>query len=153
MCLCIVTPSVSRTHHTHKPNNTPQLVTLAHGVCAVYNRMMAHLTGNGKGWRRSLALQDDYNYWAEHGESDNSGKLLFVDTAETPPFRHIFFDDNIERDRAHIVDARELRTMRALPFTGPRGTQGRWLVKAEPFEAILDEEYFIKALRAAEERM
>lgn len=138
---------------THKSNDTPQLVTLAHGLRAVYTRMMAHLTGDGAGWRRSLALQDDFCHWAANEESDSSGKVLIVDTAGTSPFRHIFFDDNIERDRAHIVDARDLRTGKTLPFAGPRGTQGRHLVKVEPFESILDEEYFIEALHAAEERM
>jgi glyoxylase-like metal-dependent hydrolase (beta-lactamase superfamily II) len=69
-------------------------VTLTHGLPAVYARIMAHLTGDGDGdgdgggvvdgmggegkgqWRRrrrrrrrrSLALQDDYRFWAAHGE-------------------------------------------------------------------------------------
>lgn len=79
--------------------------------------------------------------------------MLIVDTAADQHYRHIFLDDNIERDRAHIVDARDLRTGSPLSFNGDRGTQGRQLVKVEPLESILDEEYFIKALRAAEERM
>lgn len=120
---------------------------------------MAHLTGEGAGWRRSLALQDDYRFWAANGESDDSGKVLIVDTAaggvggDASHYRHIFFDDNVERERAHIVDARDLQTGASLPFVGVGGTQGKCLVKVEPYESIMDEGYLIKALRAAEERM
>lgn len=75
--------------------------------------------------------------------------MLIVDPATSA----IFFDDNVERDRAHIVDARDLHTGKPLPFRGEGGTQGRHLVKVEPLQSILDEMYFAKALRAAEMRM
>ena len=147
------------THTTTQQTTPTQLVTLAHGLPAVYARIMAHLTGESAGWRRSLALQDDYRFWAASGESDESGKVLIVDRAagggggDASHYRHIFFDDNIERDRAHIVDARFLRTGEPLPFAGVGGTQGRYLVKVEPYASIMDEDYFRKALRGAEERM
>ena len=54
---------------------------------------------------RTLAYQDYYPWWSKCDESDDSGKLLVVDTSDKKTL-HIFFDDNIERDRAHIVDAR-----------------------------------------------
>lgn len=120
---------------------------------------MAHLTGDGAGWRRSLALQDDYRFWAASGESDDSGKVLIVDRAagggggDASHYRHIFFDDNIERDRAHIVDARDLRTGEPLPFGGVGGTQRRYLMKVEPYASIMDEDYLVKALRGAEEQI
>lgn len=85
--------------------------------------------------------------------SDDSGKLLIVDS-QARGQQHLFFDDNIERDRAHIVDARDLETGRPLPFAGGRGgTQGRQLIKVEPWESILDLQYFVKALEAAEARI
>lgn len=156
---------------------------------------MTHLRGEqGDGVRRrsrSLALQDDYVYWAKHGErsvcmcgipdpvcigtflgiiasslsrllsplirphSDDSGKVLIVDdpAGGSAAPRQIFFDDNIERLRPHIVDARDLRTGKPLTFHGDGGTHGRQLVKVDPLQAVLDVDYFVRALHAAEERM
>lgn len=54
--------------------------------------------------------------------SDDSGKLLAVEvarpeTAEGPTCHHVFFDDNIERDRPHIVDVRDVHTGLPIPFS------------------------------------
>lgn len=54
----------------------------------------------------SLALRDDYPSWAASAESETSGKLLVIKEHEEDGTRHIFFDDNIERTYAHIVDCR-----------------------------------------------
>lgn len=90
-----------------------------------------------------------------HTHSDDSGKVLIVDdpAGGSAATRHIFFDDNIERKRSHIVDARELRTGKPLPFHGDGGTQGQQLVKVGPLQAVLDVDYFVRALHAAEKRM
>jgi len=91
-----------------------------------------------------IGIQDDYHYWHDCGEACDAGKLLLIDedTDEQPECRdiHIFFDDNIERDRAHIVDVRDLGSFTSLPF---HTTQGKWLLKVEPFLAIHNERYFI----------
>ena len=56
--------------------------------------------------------------------------------------RHIFFDDNIELDRAHIVDVR-MTDGTPIPF---RESNRRWIAKAEPWLAITCETYFIDLL-------
>ena len=62
--------------------------------------------------------------------SDLSGKLHLVHLPEAgPPARDaaagggggavphaVFFDDNVERDRSHIVDVRDASTGAAVPF-------------------------------------
>lgn len=96
------------------------------------------------------ALRDSYSFWANDNESDTSGKVLLVRhwNLDTHP---IFFDDNIERDRAHIVNVKRLdRRPQYAPFPFAQ-TKGKYLVKAEPFLAITDENYFIKALAECEE--
>ena len=47
--------------------------------------------------------------------------------AVAPSAHHVFFDDNIERHHAHIVDARHASTGEAMPFNE---TQGIYLIKA-----------------------
>jgi len=98
----------------------------------------------------SLALRDYFPHWRESGETDDSGKPMLVDplTASSP--HSIFFDDNIEHGRAHIVDARDAQTGEALPFNHTRGV---YLIKSEPILAIKDPRYFTKAIAAAEERL
>ena len=53
----------------------------------------------------------------------------------------MFFDDNIERDRAHIVAVHDCLTYAPIPFTE---SQGKFLRRVEPYEAILDREYYVK---------
>ena len=95
----------------------------------------------------TLGLQDYYPHWARQNESDAAGKLLLVDTSPDAVCHHRFCDDNIERDRAHIVDCRDSRTGESLPYTS---TRGRWLVKAEPLHSIVDTQYFIRTVRSCE---
>lgn len=52
----------------------------------------------------------------------------------------LFFDDNIERDRLHIVDVRDLRTLIPVPFTKVNNI---FVKKVEPYFAIIDDNYFI----------
>ena len=57
----------------------------------------------------------------------------------------MFFDDNIERDRAHIVDVRDAKTYAPVPF---EVSQGRYLRRVDPYQAILDREYYVKEVQA-----
>jgi hypothetical protein len=52
----------------------------------------------------------------------------------------LFFDDNIERDRLHIVDVRDLRTLIPVPF---KKVNNIFVKKVEPYFAIIDDNYFI----------
>jgi hypothetical protein len=56
----------------------------------------------------------------------------------------VFFDDNIERDRAHIVDVRDCHTYAPVPF---ELANKRYLRRVEPYSAILDREYYVKEVQ------
>eukprot|EP00597_Dinobryon_sp_UTEXLB2267_P004380 CAMPEP_0170075336 /NCGR_PEP_ID=MMETSP0019_2-20121128/12491_1 /TAXON_ID=98059 /ORGANISM="Dinobryon sp., Strain UTEXLB2267" /LENGTH=297 /DNA_ID=CAMNT_0010286239 /DNA_START=140 /DNA_END=1030 /DNA_ORIENTATION=- len=60
----------------------------------------------------SAAIQDDFQWWASQDERDDSGKLLLInpDWERQQGILQVFFDDNIETDRAHIVDVRHAIT-------------------------------------------
>lgn len=122
-----------------------ELVQQVHGLAECTSALNAKLFGEPK--TLSLALRDYYPFWKKSKEADDSGKPLFVEAPKAGAAHHIFFDDNIERDRAHIVDARNAASGEPLPFSE---TQGVYLVKAEPLLAIKDPDYFSKALAAAE---
>jgi hypothetical protein len=87
-----------------------------------------------------LAMRDYYPYWSRQGEADDAGKILLVDTAEKD-WAQIFFDDNVERDYAHIVDCRDIRGEGA-PITFEHSS-GKYLARSEPFLAITELNYFI----------
>ena len=104
---------------------------------------------------RCLGLRDHYNWWQMNGESDDSGKLLLLPTAAIAQtiennddgdlIRHCFIDDHIEHNRAHIVDVRCSTSAGAcVPF---EESINRWIFRAEPFDAILDRNYFVKLVR------
>ena len=111
----------------------------------------------------SFAIRDDWKYWNSKAESDDSGKILLINSSNddtntntdtdtdintSQKQHHIFFDDNIERTSAHIVDARDVVTGESLPF---KHTQDVWLMRAEPYHAISQKEYFIKAVQTCEQ--
>eukprot|EP00050_Salpingoeca_kvevrii_P019246 m.84031 g.84031 ORF g.84031 m.84031 type:complete len:402 (-) comp8327_c0_seq2:984-2189(-) len=106
------------------------------------------LRSNFEAGMRSMALQDDWKFWFANKEASDCGKLFVVDPRD-PEFHPIFFDDNIERDYAHIVDARDLKTGESLPF---EMALGLYLVRVLPIEAVFDHEYFIKEIESCEAR-
>ena len=53
----------------------------------------------------------------------------------------MFFDDNIERDRAHIVDVRDWHSYASVPFSESKGL---YLRRVEPYRAILERDYYIQ---------
>jgi hypothetical protein len=112
----------------------------------------------------TAAVQDDFSYWNSEHESDHSGKLFLVNTDRVQVSTHsydtssssnsddvnssyapmqIFFDDNIERDRAHIVDVRDAKTFERIPFSF---SENVFIRKVEPNLAIVNENYFIETL-------
>jgi hypothetical protein len=95
--------------------------------------------------------------------SDDSGKLIVVsrpnktadlinceglDRMGDSPIQ-IFFDDNIEIDRAHIVDVRDLDTKETIPF---EEANNRYIIKAEPLDIILNELYFVDRIKSVIEK-
>lgn len=114
-------------------------------------------SGSPSNARFSVGLVDDYSWWEANDERDDAGKLLLVDAELTRRTKlaaksgekvrlgsedvvHVFLDDNIERDRAHIVDVRCKATFTPLPF---EDTQNTVLFKVEPYQAITDANYFV----------
>ena len=73
---------------------------------------------------KTMAIRDDYDYWAQCNEADTAGKLCLVQRAAygTHITRFcLFFDDNIELTHAHIVDVRNAETGEPIPFTEAYG--------------------------------
>ena len=52
----------------------------------------------------------------------------------------IFFDDNIERAHAHIVDVRDINTFEKIPFPL---SQDFFIKRVEPYAFITDPQYYI----------
>jgi len=125
-----------------------ELVQMFHGTAGCAAAMHEKLFGKSPSF--SMAVRDYFPFWRKSKESDDTGKPLLVESLSENSVHHIFFDDNIERDRAHIVDARNVLSADPLPFSE---TQGVYLVKAEPLFAIKDPNYFIGALALAEEEL
>eukprot|EP00755_Sulcionema_specki_P030654 Sspe_Gene.18629::Locus_6718_Transcript_1_1_Confidence_1.000_Length_1158::g.18629::m.18629 len=119
-------------------------VTVAHGVHKCAAAINAKITTSPP---YGLAIRDCYEWWDRSGRSCDSGKILPIDPSADSP-HHIFFDDNIERDRMQIVDARCLDTGRTLTYQEVVGT---YAVRVLPIEAALDRDYFINAVRRCEE--
>jgi len=139
------------------------IVRIIRGAGAVKNTLIGKFDSERK--RRALFLQDDYAYWANHGEADNAGKLLLLDphevntdTSQAAKVHQLFVDDNIERHRAHIVDVRMLQPkmdtsnpqQQKTPDTLALGFEisQPFLLRAEPIEAITCREYFISKLES-----
>lgn len=110
----------------------------------------------------SLIVSDDFTYWQQSSESDESGKLFLVhphhehiahegergpktkNREMDPPTQiDIFFDDNIERDRAHIVDVRDIRTFSPIPF---HLSNSIYIRRVQPTLAIQQKDYFVREI-------
>jgi hypothetical protein len=96
----------------------------------------------------SVAIQDDFPYWRDHGESDDAGKLLVLDREKEGISELTFFiDDNIERDRAHIVSVVYSDSMdKTVPFVT---TQDTILLRAKPYEVISSSNAYIDQINQA----
>jgi len=125
-----------------------ELVQMFHGTARCAAAMHEKLFGDSPSF--SMAVRDYFPFWRMSKESDDSGKPLLVESLSQDSVHHIFFDDNIERDRAHIVDARNVVNGESMPFAE---TQGVYLIKAEPLLAIKDPNYFISAVALAEQEL
>jgi hypothetical protein len=99
--------------------------------------MRAHLTK-----QVTAAIKDDWAWWTWNDEDPRAAKLMTLIGGKEET-KQIFFDDNIEHTNARIVDCRAADNM-PLPSTQ---TLNKLLVKVNPVEALLDEEYFLKKLQ------
>lgn len=116
--------------------------------------------------KQTLAICDDYIFWAMHNESSDSGKIMVMDTngnenVENGNVHQIFFDDNMAFDKPYIVDVRDL----ALPLENNGKSddchecqcisdtkfttvlQDTHLIKVEPYQVITDDNYFYNKIQ------
>ena len=107
-----------------------------------YMGILNQLQKNG-----SMAIQEDYQNWADNDQHREVGKLLLIDQADYNT-QHIFFDDNADEDDDCIVDVRDVITGEIVPYNK---FMNRYVVRAEPNRAILEVDYFIKMIEACEQ--
>lgn len=113
------------------------------GGANIYRHILSMIFDEGK---RALILQDDYPYWHACGETDHSGKLFLIDpTTENISIVQIFFDDNVERDRAHIIDVRTLPSLDRVSFDE---ANDRLYMRVSPYDIIMDCNYYIDSFDA-----
>ena len=72
--------------------------------------------------------------------NEKIGKKTDLASNLSPIPIQLFFDDNVERFRSHIIDVRTVSTFEPVPFTI---TENVFIKKVETFFAITDENYFI----------
>ena len=121
------------------------VLSTATGAFEVNSIIMNKLSGD----KTCIGIQDDFAYWHSKGEADDSGKLLLIDTenlSNSDSDIHLFFDDNIELERSHIVDVRDVSTFLPLPFIS---TNKCILQRVESYLAIKEDTYFIDLLDKA----
>ena len=96
-----------------------------------------------------VSLRDDYKYWASKAEESWAGKLHMVELSDKK-VHSIFIDDNVEKDYAHIVHVLDLETGEEISF---EKSINKWMVKADPVSALLDPDFFIKAIETCEKNL
>jgi len=101
----------------------------------------------------TCAIVDDYDYWKAKDRSASAGKMLLVNygggCAETK-VQHIFFDGHIQKGNAHCVDVRDVVNGEPLPFAEAEDV---FMHRVDFYQACLDGDYFIKALKGCETKM
>jgi len=127
-------------------------VELVHGAVGARERLRRVLHQPSAG--RCLALRDYYPAWAEAGRKAEAGKPLFLESKDTKVLQ-IFFDDHILPHDACIVDVRhadELSSPQARSPPPVGSVFGMHLVRAEPLRSIMETDYFLDAISAAEHK-
>jgi len=101
----------------------------------------------------TCAIVDDCDYWKAKDRVAEAGKLLLVNHgggyAETK-VQHIFFDGHIQKDNACCVDVRDVVNGQPLSFAEADDT---YMHRVDFYNACLDSDYFIKALKTCEMKM
>merc|ERR1719440_1126151 len=84
----------------------------------------------------TAAFKDDWAWWSFLKESPTAGKPMLLLPGEDS--HQFFFDDNVEFSDARIVDCRDV-DFDPVPQSF---AMGRYYTKANPCEAVLDDDYF-----------
>ena len=92
--------------------------------------------------------------WAAHSEAASAGKPLWL-TLDDDAVHHLFFDDNLNNDPQSSIVATRVRDSAAAPFrpapgAATRALHGVCVCKCPTFEAVLDPQWFLRQIDAAE---
>jgi len=142
-----------RTFYSTIPN-----VTVVQGFEAIFNEM-SNMIQQKEPVRTSIGIRDHWNYWSANGESDDSGKPLLINDVNDngssssskssdqndDEDRNVFIDDHVEKDHAHIIDVRNISNGSCVAF---QDAIGKYMLRAHPYDAILNENYFIDLVRS-----
>eukprot|EP00927_Polykrikos_kofoidii_P079318 TRINITY_DN76100_c0_g1_i1.p1 TRINITY_DN76100_c0_g1~~TRINITY_DN76100_c0_g1_i1.p1 ORF type:complete len:555 (-),score=121.48 TRINITY_DN76100_c0_g1_i1:77-1741(-) len=119
---------------------------------AVYAGMKHQILGH-EGGANVAAIIDDFQHWEDMDRSSEAGKLLLVDhagsLAETT-VQHLFFDGHIQRDTSYGVDVRDVVNGEPLKYAD---AAGMFFHRVDFCKAMLDQDYFVRALEDCENRM
>lgn len=116
--------------------------TVVSSIPAVRSFMQQRLQEHG-----TMAIRDDHFNWAGADKAAHAGKLLLMDPSDYSE-HPIFFDDNIGNNDAVIVDVRDVRTGKNIPFE----KTGAFLVPVRQLDLIRDPSYFVRHVQACEAR-
>jgi hypothetical protein len=105
------------------------------GAAAIQRWMEEFLHHQG-----TAAIKDDWAWWSFNKESTSAGKPMLILPGEDS--HQLFFDDNVEFHDPRIVDCRDASFQ---PVSMAFG-MGRFYMKANPVEAVLDDDYFLRLL-------
>eukprot|EP00434_Breviolum_minutum_P029015 symbB.v1.2.025664.t2/scaffold2506.1/size77480/1 len=94
--------------------------------------------------KATAAIKDDWAWWQFHSEQAHAGKLMTL--LRRKESAQVFFDDNIEPFDARIVDCRDEYDKSVADIIALE----KYLVKVNPVEAMLDENYFWRKLLATQ---
>lgn len=129
-------------------------VSRSHSVLKFQNQTLSGMTEILKHFhdesakRATLALREDYEFWATNGEARDSGKLLLLDPSATNIIS-VFFDDNAHgKDHKNILDVRSLGSDGQFVCLPDAEARDKFFVYVDPEAAILDDEYYIKKVQS-----
>jgi hypothetical protein len=98
--------------------------------------------------RRSLALRDFFPGWASVAQKPHGGKPFFLGSLNDDASHRIFFDDHITAVNPKIVDPIDTQHW-PKRYTCAQ-VYGVHLVRALPFESILNKNWFMERIRDCE---
>lgn len=120
----------------------PSVKIVRGGLHRIYHSMRRRTSKPG-----TLAFRDYFPWWRQQdfgkdATRHNGGKLMLLGPHSIGSTQSIFFDDNIAHVAPRIVDARML--IMPLKMMSVEYLEACHIVKAEPLEAVVDHQYFIR---------
>mmetsp|Transcript_23355 Transcript_23355/g.20743 ORF Transcript_23355/g.20743 Transcript_23355/m.20743 type:complete len:245 (+) Transcript_23355:754-1488(+) len=106
-----------------------------------YEIIMENLRKHG-----SMGIQDDFYAYFLNKDDNSFGKLLLVDQSDFS-LQHVFFDDLARVGDTCNIDVRDLSTGDKIL---DKKFRNKYVVRANIYEAIIDNEYFLKHIETCE---